>query len=212
MSSNRNNARYVGGIDSGLDSGGLVVIDRSDRERVLLAVSLGEQRGALARYTKEARSLAGRFGGWSDIEFIAAELRANAWIARLVAALDAFEAEHGEVACFGVESFIDQHQHAKRMMRNRWHTPFLMGKLSQELAERDVTPENGRLVYQNAGVVLPQFKDERARLKARRSNDRDLVVPGDRQVTNDHLRSALSHALALSLRLPAYRPAGLATA
>lgn len=202
MSTNTLNARLIGGIDPGLASGGFVVIDRADQKRVLEAHSLVEEAGTVKRSREEASVLAARLGGWSDIEFLAADMRAQAWVQRFISVLNAFEAEYGVIDMFGVESFVDQAQHAKKMMKNRWQTPFLTGMLVRELAQRDITAANGRLIYQNAGTILSQLSEERGRLEARRKNDRDLIVPGDRQVTNEHQRSALAHALALDLRLP----------
>jgi hypothetical protein len=204
MSTTFSPARIVAGIDPGLASGGFVVIDRANKKRVLTALALVEKAGAVAHYKQEAREIASHLGGWSDIEFLAADLRARAWMARFVDALNIFEAAHSAIDVFAVESFVDQAQHARKIVQKRWQTPFVIGMLVFELAQRGVTPLNGRLVYQDAGRVLKQFSAERARLAARRKNDRDVVVPGDRYVTNEHKRSALSHALSLSLRLPPY--------
>ena len=141
-------------------------------------------------------------GGWSDIEFLAVDIRARNWMTRFIAALEAFEAEYGQIDVFAVESFVDQRQHAHKMMINRWHTPLLTGMLISFLTDRGITPTNGRLIYQDSGRVLTQFRSEIDLLKSRRGQDRDMVVPNDRLIAGEHQRSALAHALALSLRLP----------
>ena len=56
-------ARIAGGIDPGLSSGALVVIDRARRDRVLEAVSLVEASGAAKRAGEEARTQVDEMGG-----------------------------------------------------------------------------------------------------------------------------------------------------
>ena len=200
------NPRIVAGLDNGLASGALVVIDRlapKFRERVLAAVSLVEPRGVKAAADRQAREIAETFGGVHDKEFTSAHIRAGLWVARFSTALDEIEAEFGPVEVFGVEAFDDQAQHAKKLIKGRWKTPLLLGRLAVELEGRGITVENGRLVYQNAGIVLKQFKDELQKLAARQTKTLDMVRPNDRTVTNEHQRSAFSHACALSLRLGA---------
>ena len=207
MHTARQVARRVGGLDPGLATGALVVIDRGDRERVLACYSLVEKRGARAHALARAKELTESFKGtgtkgWGDVEFLSAELRAKVWADRFFAAFDECETNGYPIDILAMESFVDLKQNANKMMKNRWMTPLIMGLLIEGLSNREITVESGRLVYQGSGVVLPQLKVERARLKARVKADRDLIVPGDRLVTTDHERSALSHALALSQRLP----------
>lgn len=204
---------YAAGIDPGLASGGFVVLDRAqDEPRVAVAFSFVEKRTAISAAKAEADRIADRLGGWSDKEFVAAHIRGRAWMTQFVSALDAFEAEFGEIDVFGVESFVDQKQHAKKMMANRWQAPYLMGLLEVELERRGVTVENGRLIYQNAGTVLTQTRAERAELQAGDAVAREAVIPGGALITNEHKRSALSHALAVSLRIPSYTPTTSASA
>jgi hypothetical protein len=202
---NTNNALLIGGVDPGLASGGLVVL-RLPQEQVVAAMSLVEPRDAKRRAQKEALAIADRyFGGWSDVEYLAADARAAMWVQRFGRALDDLEAEHGRVSCFAVESFVDQPSRARRerraLVRHRWQTPLLMGRLARELEDRGYAPHNGGVVYQNAGIVLKQMSSELAQLRARRRDDVDVIVDGDRLVTNNHTRTALMHALALSLRM-----------
>jgi hypothetical protein len=204
--------RLAAGLDTGLSSGGLVVLDRARDDRVLEAVSLVEPKGAARTARAFADAQAETFGGWSDREFLAAQFRALRWMDMLTEALDRIENEHGRIDMFGIESFVDQRSRAReekqQLLKNRWMTPLTMGMLAAELDRRDYTIYNGRVVYQNAGIVIRQMSEEIARLKARpRGGTADLIVRGDHKVTNDHLRKAFAHGLALSMRLPAYTAA-----
>lgn len=201
-----NDALRIGGIDPGLASGGFVVIDARQKNRVLASHSLVEPKGAAKAATEEARELAEEFGGWGDVEFIAAALRAERWVENFTSCLAEVEAEFGPITYFAVESFVDQRSRAReennRLIRNRWQTPFLMGQLAVALhGESDAFVRNRRIVYQNAGTVIRQWGPELAELKQRGRGKEDLIVSGDGQVGNDHERKALVHALALSLRL-----------
>jgi hypothetical protein len=190
----------VGGIDSGLGSGGLAIIDRAGAGRVAASYSFVEPKGGLRAARERARALLEPLDGWGDVEFLTAHLRALAWMEAFGASLDRFEAEHGKVGILAVESFIDQHQHARRMMRNRWQTPFLMGLLTADLTRRGFSPEEGTLVYQDAGVILKQLSEELEEMKER-SSKRPVLLDGDETITNAHERSAYAHAYALRLRL-----------
>jgi hypothetical protein len=206
MSTNFAGFRNVAGIDPGLASGGFVIIDRADQNRVLESISFVEKKGSVSSTKAEAKALATRLDGWGDIDFTAATLRADAWMETFIKAFETSEASHGPIDAIAVESFVDQAQHARKIVQKRWQTPLVIGMLNVELTSRGFTTENGRLIYQDAGRVLKQFSAERGVLAARRTNNRDVIVPGDRRVTNEHKRSALSHALAFSLRLPPYQP------
>jgi hypothetical protein len=195
----------LAGIDPGLHSGGMVALSSHPRERVLEAISLVEAKGAIGEAKTLARRQADAFGGWSDLEFLTAVIRCESWMQRFGTALDRLEADYGVIEVFAIESFVDQRSRAREekqlLLKGRWKTPLLMGMLAIELGRRGATTANGRVVYQNAGVVLSQWSGERARLKARRNKKLDLIVEGDRLVTNDHQRTALAHVLALSLRI-----------
>jgi hypothetical protein len=194
----------IAGIDPGLASGGMVVI-ATGPDRVIEAYSLVEKKGRHAAAKSEARALAEPLDGWSDAEFSAAALRAEQWRDQFATALDQFEAEHGAIDFFAVESFVDQRSRAReeknRLVKNRWQTPLVIGLLAAELEKRDISVRNQRLIYQNAGIVIRQWSAELAELKNRGKGSPDLVVPGDHKISNDHQRKALVHALALSLRL-----------
>ena len=157
--------RHVCGIDPGLGSGAMVIIDRANEPSLVAVESLVPPREEIKSARTEARKLAEFLDGWSDIEFLAADIRARAWIVRFRETFDRLETEHGKVDIVAMESFVDQRQHAKQMMRNRWQVPFLTGLLLVELDQRGINPENRRLVYQNAGTVLSQLKGELEKLK-----------------------------------------------
>ena len=206
------NPRLIAGFDEGLNTGALVVLDRHARDhagrvRVVEAVDLSEASAAPKQARAEARELAKTFIGVHDIEFCAAHLRAEAYTRRLTDALDGVAAEYGvEVSIIALESFDDQAQHAKVMKKGRWKTPLAIGMAAGELVRRGYRLDNGRLVYQNAGVVLKQNEDEIKRLADRRTKTLDVVRPGDHLITNGHKRSAFAHALALSTRLDEAHP------
>lgn len=200
------NPRLVGGLDNGITSGALVVLDRhardhAGRERVVAAVSLVEPRGAKAQAEREAKAIAERFVGLHDKNFTSVMLRSAAWVQRFSQALDTVEAEHGPVEILAVEAFDDQAQHAKTMKKGRYKTPVVLGMLVEEFTRRGYRVDNGRLVYQNAGLALKQWETEIKLLADRVAKDLDKVRPGDRLITNEHQRSAFGHVLALSHRL-----------
>jgi len=194
----------IGGIDPGLASGGFVVLE-SWPDKVIAAYSLVEKKGGAKKARAEVDQLLTFIDGWSDNEFTAAALRALAWRDSFIAALDDFESNHGAVDVFAIESFVDQRSRAKeekaQLIRNRWHTPLVMGHLAQVLEDRGATMRNHKVFYQNAGIVIRQWSTELSALKSRSDRSQDVVVPGDVAVTNDHTRKALAHAKALSLRL-----------
>lgn len=183
-----------------------MVFDREDEETVIAAASMVEKKNDRANAIAEAARLAESMEGWSDKEFSAAVIRTNAWVTRLFAFIDEFEASTGKtIEVYGIESFVDQRSRAKeekaRLIANRWHTPLVMGMMIVGLAQRGATIENGGVVYQNAGIVIRQFSSEIARLANRKVKKSSCVIPGDQLVTNDHTRKAFAHGLALSTHL-----------
>ena len=194
----------IAGIDPGLRSGALVLIQHRP-ERVLASVSLVEASGAAGEAKRQADETAARLGGWSDTQFSSACLRAERWVARFRQAFEELEKEHGGIAYVACESFVDQPSRAAKekagLLRKRWQTPLLTGYLNVYLAERGYTVANGRLVFQNAGVVIRQMTRELGVLERGRPEERERVIAGASLVGNDHERKALVHAMALSLRL-----------
>ncbi len=197
--------QLICGIDPGLASGGLVLLDAGDGDRVLGSHSLVEARGAVSKARGEAEDLAAAWGNWGDLQFTSAALRSEAWCRRVREALDGMVKEHGPISFFAVESFTDQASRARQdkagLIRNRWQTPLSIGGLADVLRDFGAEVSNGRLVYQNAGVVLPQWRSELALLESRKRGQESGVAPDDHLVGNDHERKALVHALALALRL-----------
>lgn len=192
------------GIDPGLASGGLVVIDHLDADRVLESVSLVEKRGAVKAARAQAEDLAEKWGGWGDMQFTSAVLRSEAWCERVQTKLDEIEAAHGPVDFYAIESFVDQPSRARQdkagLLRGRWQTPLSTGSLAVLLAARGADVRGGQVIYQNAGVVIPQWRSELAQLEASKGQDSG-VAPDDHKVGNDHERKAFIHALSLSIRL-----------
>lgn len=198
------NAHTIGGIDPGLASGGFVVVKAArNEELVLFSRSLVPPRGTVSEAKIVSSTARARLNGWGDREFIEADSRARAWVLIFLAAWAEFEAEHGEIEIFAIESFVDLHSKAKLMLKNRWHTPLVIGYLSAELRARGYTVENGRIVFQNPST-LAQFSYELASLDARKKPyPVDLVLRGDELVGNSHEARALAHALALANHLTA---------
>jgi hypothetical protein len=195
----------VCGIDPGLASGGLVLVERQgSREEVLRSVSLVEKRGAAKRALTQTRERSALLGGWGDNQFTAAATRSAAWMNLFRETLKEIAAADQSIDFFAIESFVDQPSRARQekagLLRNRWQTPLTMGRLAEELERRGYSPEKGNLFYQNAGTVLRQWKTELGLLEKRKRGE-DTLLPGDSLVSNDHERKALVHALALLLRL-----------
>jgi hypothetical protein len=200
------NAKKIAGIDPGLASGGFVVIRGGDRS-VIKAYSLVESK----REREEAKDLAVHFsnqaGIWGDNEFTTAVFRAEKWMQTFDQSYNDFNNEYGKIDYFAIESFVDQRSRAReekqQLLKNRWHTPLLIGLLVAYLNERDYKPQNHNLFYQNAGIIIRQWSTEIGMLAARKKgkNAKDVVVKNDHLITNDHQRKALVHAFALSLRL-----------
>lgn len=104
----------IAGIDPGLASGGLVVIDPLDKDRVLVSYSMVEAAGEAKKAEKDARSLLAEFEEWGDREFTSAILRSEAWLEKLRINIREAEREFGRIAVFGTESFVDQHSRARQ--------------------------------------------------------------------------------------------------
>jgi hypothetical protein len=198
------NKLFIGGLDPGLASGGLTVL-KLPEEAVVFAASLVEKKGQAKEAAAAAQEIADDLGGWGDKEFIAAVIRAELWAEKLDLALTEFKDNHGPIDYLAMESFVDQRSRAReekaRLIRNRWHTPLATGLVLPILRQHDISLANSRLVFQNAGIVIRQLADEIGQLKRRKNKKEDIVIAGDHQITNDHLRKALAHALALSLRI-----------
>lgn len=199
-------SNFIAGVDPGLASGGLVILDQEPQ--VIMAASMVEKAKGKAVSVDTANKLVSDLGGWSDKEFITAELRARAWVDAFSIIVDDFVLEHGPIDLWAVESFVDQRSRAReekeQLLRNRWHTPLVMGLLIPVFEKHGATTANGKLVYQNAGIVIRQMSLEIATLKNRtRANKKDVVVRGDTVIRNDHQRKAFAHAYALSIRAKA---------
>lgn len=199
------NYRLICGIDPGLASGGLVVINTADKNRVLASRSLVEKPGEAKKARSTAEAGASGIGGWGDMQFTAAALRSESWCLKVRQALDEICEEYGSIEFFAVESFVDQPSRARKekagLLRNRWQTPLSIGGLAAVLREHRADVANGRVVYQNAGIVIPQWQTQIAQLEKRTKGKDAGVAPDDRLVGNDHERKALVHALALALRV-----------
>lgn len=192
------------GIDPGLRSGGAAYVELAgSSERVLAALSLVETEKQRKEAAGEAKRLKEGNSGWGDEKYTAVSLRAHRWRSEFIAFLDRISDEFGQPDLIAVESFIDQAQHARTLKANRYQTPHLTGLLEAALYERGFAVERGNLLYQDAGDVIPQHSSEIAALESRsRSKINEFaVVPGDEVITNDHMRKALAHALAASLRV-----------
>lgn len=210
----RGEGLLLGGIDPGLSSGALVVVDALKENEIVAAYSFGKEKNKRLG-EQAAGKVLDSWGQWGDKEYLTAHLRAQLWIDELSAALDEIEEEHGEITAIAVESFVDQRSRAReeksQLLKDRWKTPHVIGLIAQHLVSRDLSPESGRLVYQNAGLVIRRFASEigalEERERATRKRDagnaprRDSVVPNDVCITNDHQRKALVHALQLSIIL-----------
>lgn len=198
----------IAGIDPGLATGGLVLVrsGRTDREdEVIDAKSLVATKKEIASAKKEALELI-EVNSWGDKAFVTACLRVDLWVKHCVEALVQMEKDHGRITCIGIESFVDQPSRAKVMMQLRWQTPLLMGVLLAALEKEGFCLRNNRIIYQNAGVVLKQWKNELEELKnfkqkPGKSSENGVIIRGDERITNDHLRKALVHALSLSIRI-----------
>jgi hypothetical protein len=196
------------GIDPGLSTGGVAVVDpRSDEVLTAHSIRLTreEAREAIAAAAESLEAL----GGWGDREFTAAALRARAWVRKLACLLDEIERRHGAIGFYAIESFTDQPSRARReragLLRQRWQTPLVISLIHELLAERRAGVVDGRLVFQNAGVVLRQHADDLVALR----EGREIVKGAQRHIRNEHTRSALVHALALSQRLRAREGKGV---
>jgi hypothetical protein len=199
-----NDLLYVLGIDPGFGSGGMVGVE-APAERVVFSRSLVTKASARRARRDLAQSLTARFGedGWGDVDYTEADLQSLAWVEVAVAAIEEFSAAFAWPAYIAVESFVDQRSRARKLIKDRWKVPHAIGVLSAALAPLGYTTVSGRLVYQDAGVVLRQFDAELARLDARQKPYPDgVVVEGDSLVGNEHERRALVHALALVNHLP----------
>lgn len=198
----------IAGIDPGLASGGFVLLrlGSDSREELLLAASLSESKNQAADERTRAFDICAGMDGWSDVSFLTADLRAKAWVERFTDIFNDAQSEFGEINYVAVESFIDQAQHAKKMRKLRWTTPLVIGRLAARLDELGFSSETGKVVWQDAGVVLRQQADELARLASNKNKAGDVLITGDHLLTNSHQRAAFAHARALSLRIKHLNP------
>ncbi len=100
-------------------------------------------------------------------------------------ALVSIATEHGVglVVCEGYQDFGGGH---KRGVKHRWTTPLVL------MAIHLLMPAGVKLVWQPPATVLTCYREHMAAWKAGVRG----MLPGDAVVTNAHLRSAGSHALA----------------
>lgn len=191
------------GIDPGLRSGGAAYIELADGERLIAALSLVETEKQRKEAASRAKAIKEENKGWGDATYIAVSLRARRWIDDFAAFFNEIREEFGAPELIAVESFVDQAQHAKKMMARRYQTPHVMGLLEAFLFDQGYSIDYRNLIYQDAGTVIPQLSSEIAALEERdRSKMKTFaVLPGDELITNDHKRKALAHALAASFRV-----------
>lgn len=84
-----------------------------------------------------------------------------------------------------VESYRDFGGGHKRGVKGRWTTPLAIGLLIP-----DIRLLSDEIVFQDPAEVMCAGRDYIALWKARKS-----VWPGDRNLTNEHLRSAAAHGI-----------------
>jgi hypothetical protein len=162
--------QLVLGVDPGLETGGLVALD-ARRLCVLEALSLAEPRPVRAKLRGEARKLLERRDGWGSLDYTHCDLRARFWAQRALAAVDRICEVHGAIDAVAVEAFLDQPSRARKLIRGRWQTPHLIGRLLAGLEQRGLSVASGQVVFQDAGVVKTQLRFELAQLAARPSNN-----------------------------------------
>lgn len=201
---------FVIGIDPGLATGGMVLIKvgaSDQKDEVIDVFSLVDKKSLIEADRQKSRDIINASSRpWGDRKFTETSLRVDRWVEMATAKIKEWEVKYKAIQAIAIESFVDQPSRAKQIMQLRWQTPFLMGVLAARLKDMGYTPENGRVFYQNAGTVLKQWQFEIERLKKskrknRASKDEWIIVKGDFKVTNDHLRKALAHGLALCIRI-----------
>lgn len=179
------------GIDPGLTTSGLVVIDAPNL--VVYGRSLAPSEAEKAEVATRSKALG------SDTEFNRGVLLASGQSARILAALDESPVRP-DMVC--VESFVDQPQYAKSMRKGLWKTPLTIGYLLAGLADRGYDLDSGTLHLQNAGVVLKQMALRMELIKRRDEATLQTGYPGSAIVTNSHMRSAFAHAAWRAQRIP----------
>lgn len=196
------------GIDPGLATGGIVLIrvgSTGADDEVIEAFSMVEKKDLLNQDKKRAIDLIeSGVNRWGDREFTLAMLRTDRWVKKAIAEISRWEDKYGQVEKIAIESFVDQPSRAKQIMKLRWQTPLLIGAFVERLKDLGYTED--QLIYQNAGTVLKQWQTELDLLKNDKRKKRarqvdPVIVKGDWQISNDHLRKALVHGLALAIRI-----------
>lgn len=196
------------GIDPGLATGGIVLIKvgrTSLDDEVIDSFSMVEKKDLLNKDKERAVKLIELgVNRWGDREFTLAMLRTDRWVKKAIAEISRWEKEYGKIDKIAIESFVDQPSRAKQIMKLRWQTPLLIGAFVEKLKDLGYSEE--QLVYQNAGTVLKQWQTELDLLKndkrkKRARQEKPVIVTGDWQISNDHLRKALVHGLALAIRI-----------
>jgi hypothetical protein len=196
------------GIDPGLATGGMVLIrvgSSSSADEVIEAISMVDKKELVDKDKKRALELIDSgINRWGDREFTATMLRTERWVKKAIKEISKWEKEYGPIEKIAIESFVDQPSRAKQLIKLRWQTPLLIGAFVERL--KDLGYREDQLIYQNAGTVLKQWQTELDLLKndkrkKRARQDEMVIVKGDWQITNDHLRKALVHGLALAIRM-----------
>lgn len=108
-----------------------------------------------------------------------------------VQTMTAFLKEHNP-DYISVESFVDLASRKGRQDRLRWTTPLVIGMLDHQLVEMGMSE---RVRYQNPSI-LSHFRVEMNQLSEanKKRGRKDILLPGDRLISNPHLLSAWAHA------------------
>ena len=174
----------VCGIDPGLATGGMVLLQVEPEEKVLAVQRLVTKPGDAARVAGEK-------------QFAQAVGRARMQVETMLGFLEEHKPDY-----ISVESFVDLASRKGRQDRLRWTTPLVIGMLDAELVRLGLSDQ---VRYQNPSI-LSQFRGEMGQLgDANKKRGRgDLLLPGDRLISNPHLLSAWAHASwrAERIRLP----------
>lgn len=177
---------HIIGVDPGLSSGGIVLMQVAD-DRVLAA----------DRFARIQRGTTPESYPGTDRAFADANRIATRRAIQLAEVITAWQEAFGPVGCIAVESFVDQASRGRALVKERWTTPLVIGHLAARLGDLGFCEPEGTLVFQDAGMVLRHFQSELARMQA---GEKD-IAPGQELLTNEHMRSAWAHAAWLALRI-----------